>query len=101
MVNIKRLKMYMATAECLSLFDKEKQTFIEEFKAVAILDDMSGPTGINAGKTMIARVFRLSGEENDASLARTLLRLMYSEGHNAIAFYEIDETKVRFATLKI
>lgn len=64
-------------------------------KCVVILDDMNGPTTVNAGHVMVARQMNIRGM-NEAQIAERLQKYI------AIAFYQYDAEQefIRFGVLE-
>lgn len=70
---------------------------------VIILDDMTGPTGINAGQPFLAHLSEISADQDDVQIAQQIYDFLVTKDCNAFAWYCVSENTntLRFGALKV
>lgn len=93
-MDIDKIKMYLA--------DKHR---------VVVLDDMSGPVGLNGGKAILAKILQYSNDSNEEHIANTIAQFVRNEPkisfanggdqceRPTFAFLELGDGYIRFASL--
>lgn len=90
-MNITNIKQCLATA------------VLPGTSPVIILEDMSGPTGINAGKPVLAHLSEISADQDDVQIAQQIYYFLVAKDCNAFAWYCVSENTntLRFGALKV
>lgn len=70
-------------------------------RPIIVLTDMIGPVDYNFGQILVARQMDITGLKNEDDLAIDLHEFLELEGHNAFAFYQFTENKIRFGSIHI
>ena len=90
-MNIQTIKTHLATG------------VLPGASPVIILEDMSGPTGINAGQPFLAHLSEISADQNDVEIAQQIYYFLIAKDCNAFAWYSVSEhtNTLRFGALKL